>query len=86
MHNIFKSLLTPPAPAPTVQVHAFNTLRCVFNDSTMAMDSSGYHAAGVVAAVNGMSAPAWEVRGRDQVGLSPAKTRQGQQAFIIRTT
>jgi hypothetical protein len=45
-----------------LQVHAFNTLRVVFNDSNMAMDSSGYHAAGVVAAINGMKAPAWEVR------------------------
>lgn len=45
-----------------VQVHAFNTLRMVFNDSSMALDSSGQHAAGVMAAINGMTAPAWEVR------------------------
>lgn len=43
------------------QVHAFNTLRVVFNDSNMAMDSSGFHATGVVAAIRGMTAPAWEV-------------------------
>lgn len=48
--------------AASLQVHAFNTLRVVFNDSNMAMDSSGFHAAGVVAAINGMTAPAWEVR------------------------
>lgn len=48
--------------ANAVQVHAFNTLRVVFNDSNMAMDSSGHHAEGVMVAINGMTAPAWEVR------------------------
>lgn len=49
------------AVCAALQVHAFNTLRVVFNDSNMAMDSSGFHAAGVVAAINSMTAPAWEV-------------------------
>lgn len=49
------------AVCAALQVHAFNTLRVVFNNSNMALDSSGFHAAGVVAAISGMTAPAWEV-------------------------
>jgi hypothetical protein len=44
------------------QVHAFNCLRCVFNDAALALDTSGFHAAGVAAAIRGMAADAWEVR------------------------
>jgi hypothetical protein len=48
----------------------------VFNDSNMAMDSSGYHAAGVVAAINGMTAPAWEVRCPARVQHDQIATQQ----------
>ncbi|KAF6263138.1 putative death-receptor fusion protein-domain-containing protein [Scenedesmus sp. NREL 46B-D3] len=49
-------------PEPWPRVHAFNCLRCVFNDAALAMDTSGFHAAGVAAAIRGMAADAWEVR------------------------
>jgi len=45
------------------QVHSFNVLRLVLNDAALALDSSGFHAAGVAAAIQGMGAAAWEVRG-----------------------
>jgi hypothetical protein len=58
---------TPVTPCQTLraakQVHAFNTLRHVFSDASLAFDASGFHAAGVVAAINGMTDGAWEVRG-----------------------
>jgi hypothetical protein len=59
------SHLTPVARYTLVlcpQVHAFNCLRCVFNDAALALDTSGFHAAGVAAAIRGMAADAWEVR------------------------
>jgi hypothetical protein len=49
-------------PPAAQQVHAFNCLRCVFNDAALALDTSGFHAAGVAAAIRGMAADAWEVR------------------------
>lgn len=54
--------LVPPNTPLTPQVHAFNVLRQVFKDASMAHDASGWHASGVAAAVRGMAADEWEVR------------------------
>jgi len=65
------------------QVHAWNVLRMVFNDSSMSLDSSGFHAAGVAAAIQGMAAPEWEVRAR---ALLPCccSSAEGQSAGAAR--
>ncbi|KAG9451271.1 hypothetical protein H6P81_011236 [Aristolochia fimbriata] len=43
-------------------VHAFNVLRAAFNDTNLAVDTSGFCAEALIISIRSFSAPYWEVR------------------------
>ncbi|KAG2487254.1 hypothetical protein HYH03_014096 [Edaphochlamys debaryana] len=64
---------------PVVQVwpvvHAFNCLRHAFNDSHLAVDTSGYFAQAIQACLLALRSPWWEIRNSAQLCFTALTTR-----------